>query len=343
MKKQNKNKNGKIRNQSGNDSLEDSYYDHNLSAEDSALFDTFGQYMKGRFDLDEVRNDPFLPEIEKDVKAMISDYHDNRTRSTVDEKFIKEICEGLVHDEKIVEEIKKIKLEINEKSINELTAEWVKDWHEKRQKNSVTDSNATKIKDYITSSLDSEVSEPEVSLIRIEPESTSRSLIIRYISFSAAAVIGAFILIKTLLPSSDPGKLYNSYYEPFNVISAVTRDAGSTMPDSYSSALENYKEGAYQAAATGFSNVVLSDAEVIPSRFFMGITEMALENYDEAINLLGSVANGSGEYRKEAVWYLGLSYIIAGEKAKAAGCFDQLAQSPGFYNERAEKILRRLK
>ena len=324
-------------------SWENPDYDNLFSYEDSALFDSFGYYMKGRLDLDEVRSDPSLHEIEKDVKAMISDYNLNRSKRTVDGKFIREIFDGPINDENIAEDIEKIRLEINENNINELASGWIKEWDEKKSKDGGKDSKTEKLIEYVSGSLGSEVCEPELKLNISEPLRGTRSTMIRYLSFSAAAIIGAFILIKTLLPVSDPGKLYDTYYEPFNVISSVTRDAGSGTTDNFAAALESYKKENYQAAVTGFSKLIYSGNEVIPSQFFLGITEMALENFDESIGLLSSVANGSGEYRKEAVWYLGLAYLRNGEKDKAAGCFDQLAQSMGFYSERSEKILRRLR
>jgi TolA-binding protein len=76
------------------------------------------------------------------------------------------------------------------------------------------------------------------------------------------------------------------------------------------------------------------------SRFFLGITQMELGNYEQAENILEDVISHQGEYTKEARWYLGLAYIKTGNKQKAHECFEILAKSPGFYSGRAEKILR---
>ena len=75
----------------------------------------------------------------------------------------------------------------------------------------------------------------------------------------------------------------------------------------------------------------------------MGLSELALENYPQAVNLLSGVANNTGEYAKEAKWYLGLAWLKTGNKEKAVECFEFLAGSDGFYRDRSEKILRRLK
>ena len=314
-----------------------------INSEDSALFGTISEYMKGRLDLEEVRNDPYLPRMDLVVKEMISDYRGNMAKHTDDERFIRDNFTGMNPRKEILDEIDQIKLEIGHSNINDISAEWVKEWHEKRQKNAGKDPETEEIRDFITSSLEPEKSEPETSLNHKEGKGLTRSLLFRYISLSAAAVIGAFILVRTLLTSSDPEKLYNSYYEPFNVVSPVTRSLTTNEPDSYLPAVERYKLGDYQTAAIGFSDAILKDTSVIAPRFFMGIAQLALKNFDQAINLLSGIAGRSGEYRKEAGWYLGLAYLKTGEKEKAAECFELLAQSPGYYSERAGKILRRLK
>ncbi|MCX6256219.1 MAG: tetratricopeptide repeat protein [Bacteroidia bacterium] len=334
MKEQNRNING--------NSWKDPDLDLQLTAEDSALFKTISEYMKGRLDLEEVRNDPSLPEMNIVVRKMISDYRGNIANRTDDEKFIRDNFTGICSEEELLDEISRIKLEAEKNNIDEISAGWVKEWHEKRQKNAGRESETDKIRDFITSSLQSEKSEPEIRMKYKDGKGLKRSLMVRYISLSAAAVIGVLIILRTLLPSSDPEKLYNSYYIPFNVLSPVTRSVTTNEPESYSSAVEKYKSGNYQTAAIGFSDAILKDTSVIAPRFFKGISELAMGNYDQAVNLLGTVAGRSGEYRKEAEWYLGLAYLKTGDKEKAAKCFEKLAQSPGFYSERAAKILRRL-
>jgi TolA-binding protein len=314
-----------------------------LNLKDSDHFETFGEYIKGRLDLDEVRNDPSLKEIDKGVKEMISEYNAAGLKNISNEKFIKENFAGSSLEKKIVNEIAQIKLETRKNGINEISEEWVKEWHEKRQKNSGKDPKTEDVRDFITSSLKNEVSEPEIILNHKEDNKTDRSILFRFISLSAAAAVGIFVLLRLLLPASDPEKLYISFYKPFNVISSVTRAAASSKQDGYSEAVESYKSGDYQTAATGFSFAIRKDTSEAGPRFFMGLTQLALGNYDQAIGLLTGLEGRSGEYRKDAEWYLGLTYLKTGEKQKAAKCFELLAQSPGFYQERSEKLLHRLK
>ena len=111
----------------------------------------------------------------------------------------------------------------------------------------------------------------------------------------------------------------------------------------YSSAINSYKSGDYQCAVAGFGIVLSKEPLSGQAGFLLGLSRLALENYSLAISLLSDVANGSGEYAKEAKWYLGLSYLKTNNPLKAQECFEYLARSDGFYRERSEKILRRLK
>ena len=93
----------------------------------------------------------------------------------------------------------------------------------------------------------------------------------------------------------------------------------------------------------GFSELVAMDTSQVPPRFFLGMTHVALGNYDQAVSVLEGVAGRKGEYSKEARWYLGLVYLKEGNKDKASENFELLAQLSGYYSERSEKILRLLR
>jgi TolA-binding protein len=299
--------------------------------------------MRGRIDLEEVANDPVLKEIESDVKKMISDYHDVGSKHKDNERYIKDNLLKAELERKIPEEIRNIKFEIHRSDVNDLTAEWVKEWHLRKRKEVLGDPKKEEIRNFIANSLEMEEKESELKPAPEKAKNSGRSSLIRYISLSAAAVIAVLLIIRTLLPSSDPEKLFGSYYKPFNIISSVTRGATADESFSYSAAVENYRNGNYQTAAAGFSVMLQNDPTSIAPRFFMGITQLALGNYGEAINMLNGINDSSGDYRKEASWYLGLAYLKTGEKERAIKCFDFLSQSSGYYSEWSAEILHRLK
>lgn len=310
---------------------------------DDILFETISDYMKGRMDIEDVKNDPDLLNARESVKKMITDYNKNKPGHKENEKYIREIFAEEGSDDRLNEEIKEIKQEIENNKLNDITADWVREWHEKKQNSFSKDAKSEEIKDFITSAISSDENEP-VEILNDETHKNSRrNLFVRYASLSAAAILGAFLLLRALLPSSDPEKLFNSYYEPFAAMSTMTRSIDNDESNIYSLAIESYKSGDFQKAADGFSSVLEQDPSIISSKFFLGLSQLAIKNYDGAVNLLSAAANNSGEYGKEARWYLGLAYLKTSDKEKAIECFTILAGSDGFYRERSEKILRRLK
>jgi TolA-binding protein len=320
-------------------------FDIDMSSDqgDGVLFENIGKSMIGHLDIQDVKNDPALSAAREVVKEMMSDYKRILSVNRDTERFIKNIIEEERPVYKISDELKFIRQEIDEKNLNLITSDWVKEWHEKKQKIGERDPKSEEIRNFITEAINSPIAEPSSSTIDGHKKSYSRRLFVQYISLSAAAIFGVFILIRTLLPASNPENLFNSYYRPFDAVSPVTRSINNTESDNYSSAINSYKTGDYQSALTGFDLVLSKEPSSGQARFLLGLSQIALENYSPAISLLLDVANSSGEYAKEAKWYLGLSYLKTNNPQKAQECFEYLARSDGFYRERSEKILRRLK
>jgi TolA-binding protein len=301
--------------------------------EDQVLFETISEYMVGQFDLEDVHNDAGFQSTQEVVKGMISDYNKNKSDNGKNEKFIREIFSGELSESILSDEIESIKQEINDNKLNEITADWVKEWHEKKQKTGLPDPKSAEIRDFITGAINTPQKEPV----------KRKSVFIRYTSMAAAAVIGAFILLRILLPSPGPDKLFSTYYKPFEALSTVTRSLSNNESDSYSAAIANYKLGDYQKAAKGFAGILEKYPSSVSASFFLGLSQISLGNYGQAENLLSAVVNGQGEYAKEARWYLGLTCLKTEDTQKAKECFTILAGSDGYYRERSEKILRRLK
>lgn len=336
--------NNRIRNINGKytrNGFEDDLF---TNSDDSALFERIGEYIKGSLDLEEVKNDPALSTTMETVKEMVSDYNKNKFTGNKDnEKFVRKIFSDSETTNKLSNEIKIIKQEIDDKNLNLITSEWVKEWHEKKQKLGTPDPKSEERRNFITNSINSSSDINQENTSNGHSIKSSRLRFVKYVSISAAALIGAFMIIRTLLPSSDPQELFNSYYKPYDAVSPVTRSLNNSENNNYSSAISNYKSANYSEAATGFATVAANDPSAISAQFYLGLTQLALNSYDESIQHLSLAANNHGEYSKEAEWYLGLAYLKKGEINKASDCFQILASSNGFYKERAGIILRRLK
>jgi TolA-binding protein len=343
MKGQDKYNNHNSSEVKGRNSWDDPGFEMLLSPGDSALFGKISDYMKGLSDIEDVKSDPAYSITNEEVKVMISDYRKNTIPNKDNEKFIRDSLEEETPEEKLKSEIGQIKYEISHSNLNDISSEWIKEWHEKRQRNINQDSKSEEIRNFVTGSLKQEEIGAEIRSDERKKTGLSKSLITRYTSLAAAAIIGAVFLIRSLLPSNDPQKMFSKYYEPFKAVYTITRSTGASESESFNKAIGSYKAGDYKAAAAGFSEAMLNGPESYSAGFYLGITELELGNYNKAIDLLGGVVNLKGEYTKEATWYLGLVYTKSGNKIKASECFELLARSPGFYSDRSEKILRLLR
>lgn len=313
-----------------------------ISSEDRALFDGISRYMKGRIDLEEVENDPDLPVAEILAKEMINDYHSKKRRNNDAENFVRNAFAEIKQTEDINEDIREIKREIGESNLDKLTAGWVSEWNEQERNKTAMDPKSKEIRDFIKGSIEGDEHRHETVTTREWRHKKLSRTLIRYF-LPAAAVISVFIGLRIFLPAGNPDRLFNLYYEPLKAVSPITRTSDPDQQASYTQAIEKFNSGDYTSAANGFSNAIRKDNTDLTPRFFLGITQLALENYDNSINLLSEVTLHPGIYSKESQWYLGLAYLKTGETEKALACFEPLAKTPGFYQARAEKIVRRLK
>jgi TolA-binding protein len=293
--------------------------------EDHDLLGRISDFFRGESDIEEVKSDPGFEETCRAAEEMISGYNSSAVKPE-NRTFILENTDS---------EIGEIREEISRNNLNEISSQWVEEWEtEKRKKGS------EEIREFITSSLGGTEK-------HTEPDSRkrilSRPLFIRYALSAAAVLTGVVFIISVLVRSNDPGRMFDKYYEPVSAISPVTRAGNTNGTDRLAEAVSLYNKGEYNAAATGFSEIISGDPSLASPRFYLGMSHLALGNYSQAAAHLEEVAGSEGEYIKEARWYLGLIYLKEGDEVKARENFQFLTQSKGYYSGRAEKILRRLR
>lgn len=312
--------------------------------QENIAFNQFNKYMRAKFDLEDVRNDTVLYEIEPHIKETVLDYNTKTEKSRKNRNFIKNsLDESSGLDRSLTEEIEQIKDEINEHEIDQISEKWVTEWNDRNHSDEILNEDMRGIKDYIKESLEDKFKNSGKAT-EIKRLSNRKGVhIIRISLLASAAVIASLFVLKVLIPSNNTEKLYNSFYEPMNAFSPVTRNISADLMPRFTEAVAMYKYGEYQAAASGFSDLIQQDSSSTVIQFYAGLTQMEVGNYSRASVLLSSVADLSSDYQKDARWYLGLSLLKTGEKEKAISCFEVLAESEGFYQKKARNLLRRLK
>jgi len=301
---------------------------------DPALSAQIKRQMRARLDLEEVTRDPELEKTRKDVGKMIGELRETgKDQDSGKSKFIREALAG----KKERSEKNVLKYEAWKGDINDLSAEWVKEWHRKKQMEVAASPADEERKSFISGSMENAGPVP-AEQAEVKTGSNKRRLFIRYTSVAAAAVIGIIFLIKSLSPVSY-SSLFSAYYKPFDAFSGMTRGGD----DINASAINYYKSGEYAIAAAAFTEVLNEKPESVTTTFYLGLTDLALGDISNSINRLEAVVQDGGEYMKVAEWYLGLACLKTDKKDKAIECFRDLSRTKGYYSSRSKKILRRLK
>ncbi len=240
-------------------------------------------------------------------------------------------------------EIREMQDEIDKKNVDETASEWVRGWNETGGSEKDADEKRAEIRDFITGAFEQKEKVGKTDTGNVRYQGFKKAIVILKPFLAAAAITGVFFLFRPLLFPDDSRKLFSRFYEPFAAVSTATRSTNATGSENFSEAIDNYKKGDFKAAAAGFALETQSDPASVSSLFFLGIADLETGNTARAIEMLGIVEEGKGEFSNEATWYLGLAYLKSGDTEKASERFRLLAGSPGFYSTRAEKILRRLK
>jgi len=295
--------------------------------EDHDLFGRISDYFRGISDIEEVKNDPGLGEAGRVAEEMISGYTSSGVKPE-NRTFIMESTDS---------EMSGIREEISCNNLDEVSSQWVEEWETKKKKN-----GSEEIREFIKHSL-GETEERTGKQPAGGKKASARQLLLRYALPAAAMITGIVFMVSVLVRTDDPAGMFEKYYEPLSAVSPVTRAGTMNGSERLAEALNLYNRGEYSAAAAGFAEVISVDPARFQPRFYLGMSHLALGNYDQSAALLEDVAENAGEYTKEARWYLGLIYLKEGENDKARENFRFLAQSPGYYSERSERILRRLR
>ncbi|MBN1599324.1 MAG: tetratricopeptide repeat protein [Bacteroidales bacterium] len=310
-------------------------YKHSIrlpSGDDLNLSHEINEFLRGINDISDVKSDPGYQSANDSAVIMIGNFKGNFTYNEENKKYIYD---------NLSEENNRIRDESNEdrtsgNNVNRIASQWVYAWNRKKEKKNINDLETKERREFIAASLSEYRYKVKRKIFLF------KSPTIRYAALAAAVVTGAVLLIKSFFPV-DPSQLFNRYYKPFATVSAVTRGSKEKAYEEFNMGVKNYMSGNYKTASDIFSGTILNEQFHQPSKFFLGLTEIELNNPERAVELLESVANTPGEYSGDARWYYGFACLKKGDKDKAIQSFMILSQSKGFYRGRASKILRRLK
>jgi tetratricopeptide (TPR) repeat protein len=164
----------------------------------------------------------------------------------------------------------------------------------------------------------------------------------KYWYAAAAVILVALIIGGTFL--FNPGnysaeKLFKMYYKSGETI-GISRSGNVDMAE----ALRYFSKNDFQTAEGLFDKILVNDPNNFAVKYYSGISNIEIKNFDKAILMFESITrNGDNLYTENADWYLGLSYLAAGQVNQADSIFTRIASTPShYYFDEAKSILEKI-
>ncbi|MDP4184605.1 MAG: hypothetical protein Q8862_05520 [Bacteroidota bacterium] len=161
---------------------------------------------------------------------------------------------------------------------------------------------------------------------------------------AAACVVVSLALSGTMQYFSyqGTGDLYGEFYSKYQP-SGVFR-SGSASESVLVKALQKYNEQRYNEALSLFKIVIRQNANDPTGNFYTGMSYQELKQYQKAIYHYDKVIrNQDNLFVEQAQWYMGLCLLQTNDKKRAAYVFGKIAEGDGYYSQKANKILYKIK
>ena len=162
-----------------------------------------------------------------------------------------------------------------------------------------------------------------------------------------AAVAASLIIVLSisglLSRESSRGELYQNFYTTYQT-TGINRSADLTTNQTLSSALQKFDNQDYEMALALLQEVITRDENNMVGHFYAGVSLQETGKYENAIHEYETVMiDKDNLFVEQANWYIGLCYLQTNENKKAYKQFKKIAKSEGFYQEKAQAILRKIK
>lgn len=159
----------------------------------------------------------------------------------------------------------------------------------------------------------------------------------------AASVILLLGITGIVSKQYQTGDIYQKFYNKYEVAGAV-RSANVNENRTFAMALQKYENQDYKAALSLFGQVIANDPGNVAGHFYSGISLQETGKYQNAIKEYETVLiNKDNLFTEQAQWYAGLCLLQTNDNKKAYKQFKKIAASNGFYKQKAQEILKKIK
>jgi len=114
------------------------------------------------------------------------------------------------------------------------------------------------------------------------------------------------------------------------------------VTDHLNRAIDFYQGGKYVEAVSEFQLVLQKDPSNETANFYSGVSALALNNPDEALNYFNKTDNKRSRFYEATLWYESLAYLKKDDKKEARKLLEKVVGMNGEYKTKAEETLKEL-
>jgi len=179
------------------------------------------------------------------------------------------------------------------------------------------------------------VKQVERSIVRLNP----RRMAISIVAASLIMLIGLAGLFRYTRENS----VYQKFYARYET-TGISRSSSSASDQTFALALQKYNNQEYQSALNLLQEVTAKDESNMAGHFYSAVSLQELGKYNNAIKEYQVVViDKDNLFMEQAQWYIGLCYLQTNDKEKAIKQFKEIAASKGFYQQKAQAALKKMK
>lgn len=169
----------------------------------------------------------------------------------------------------------------------------------------------------------------------------------KYWKYAATVVLFAGVSVSALFfinNQSNPDYLFEKAFNS-SKIHVSRAPVSSASNGTIVEAMLNYHEGNYDDAIVNFRHLLKQDPDNIAVRFYLGISNMEIENFNQATDAFRYILNDQDNlYLEHSEWYLSLCFLKKDEMDKAINHLTIISQNPqNYYSSEASELLKKLK
>jgi len=165
----------------------------------------------------------------------------------------------------------------------------------------------------------------------------------RIVLSTVAASLILLLGITGIMSRQSQNDIYQKFYTKYEA-TGIVRSANITENKTLTEALQKYNDQDYNAALDLFSEIIARDQNNMVGHFYAGVSLQETAKYQDAIKEYETVIiDKDNLFTEQAQWYIGLCYLQTNENKKAYQQFKKIAKNEGYYQQKAQAILNKIK